>query len=107
VKRAVAVALAGTAGGVIIAVAPPAQAVTGCRVYFNTDHRAYAQCSGGRGEMRAGAECITKTDWGNVLPSDTHGSWVPAGRVSIADCGFPFRDVDTHNGRRTVWFETR
>jgi hypothetical protein len=103
VKRAVAVALAGAAGGVIIAVAPPAQAVTGCNVWANTDGRAYAQCSGGRGQMRAGMACSFRGMW---YTGDKYGNWVPAGVVSVADCGFP-NQVDKRNGRPVVWFETR
>lgn len=88
--------------GAATVAAPQANAVTGCNVWANTDLRAYAQCSGGRGEMRAGAACAFRGFfWGS-----RYGQWVPAGRVSIADCGFPSQ-IDKRNGRPVVWYETR
>lgn len=88
--------------GASVAAAPQSGAVTGCNVWPNTDLRAYAQCSGGRGEVRAGTACAFRGwYWGN-----RYGQWVPAGRVSVADCGFP-NQIDKRNGRPVVWFETR
>ncbi len=46
-------------GGAPLALAPAANAVTGCNFWAGTDNRAYAQCSGGSGYVRAGARCKT------------------------------------------------
>lgn len=87
-----------------LTLAPNANAVTGCNVYANTDFRAYAQCSGGRGEVRAGAACALRTGF---YIRQTFGLWVSAGKPSVADCGFPFQQIDRRNGRPVVWYETR
>ena len=100
VGTAVAAAIAGG-----LAVAPPAQAVTGCKVWFNTDGRAYSQCSGGSGRQRAGAGCETVGRLNIPLPT-AYGNWVRAGVVSVADCGVPFGQIITRNNRRVVFWET-
>lgn len=87
-----------------LGLASPAVAVTGCSVWANTDFRAYAQCSGGRGEMRAGAACTLRNGW---YVRSAYGQWVTAGKPSVADCGFPFQQIDRRNGRPVVWWETR
>lgn len=103
-KLAAATALTTGLLAVDLVAAPAASAATGCRVYPNTDFRAYAQCSGGRGEYRAGAACTLPNGF---YVRSAYGLWVKPGKVSVADCGFPFQRIDKRNGRPVVWWETR
>ncbi len=100
-STALLVATASVVSASVIA-ATPASAVTGCNFWAGTDGRGYAQCSGGRGEVRAGAGCAI----GPAFVGSTYGKWVSAGRVSVADCGFP-KQISKRNGNPVVWFESR
>lgn len=87
--------------GAPLALAPAANAVTGCNFWAGTDNRAYAQCSGGSGYVRAGARC--KTWYGGQVTA--YGAWVRAGQVSVANCGWPGFVWGAHGP--IVWFETK
>ena len=99
-RGAASVALCAAVIGVPIALAPAAHAVTGCNSWAGTDNRAYAQCSGGSGYVRAGARCTT---W--YGQTTVYGAWVRAGQASVATCGWPGFAWGPHGP--IVWFETK
>lgn len=82
-----------------MAVPTAAQAApTGCS-YTVELRTVRASCTGGGGEVRAGAECLVMKP-GDPFSTNRFGPWVAVGAVSSVSCGGGTHLVD-------AWYETR
>ena len=85
------------AGTVVVPAAAQA-APSGCSVTVS-GRTARATCTGGTGQVRAGAECLVMKP-GDPFSTTSYGAWVGVGAVSTATCGGGTHLVD-------AWYETR